>query len=100
MTIDREVWLLCLVSANRAFPNLSVLGIFTTEEAATSILRTLPRENCYNLYKASIDQFVGFFNKNGKLQDGMGQLWHEHFVPEGTGWQLLDSDDEAPPSSE
>lgn len=100
MTSEREAWLLCLVSADRSFPNLSVLGIYTTEEAATSVLRTLPRENRYNLYRAPVDKFFGFFTEGGELKDGMGQLWHEHFVPGGTGWELLDSNFESQPSME
>lgn len=90
MSNQVEVWLLCLISDRGTFPNLSVLGVFATKERAEQTLRTLPRDNRYNLYRAYIDTFCGFFTKDAKLKDGMGQLYHEHYEPDGLMWDVLD----------
>lgn len=74
-----EVWLLCLASDTARFPNLSVLGVFTTRDKAMEVLSTLPKENEYLLYQTPLDSFIGHYLKTGKLKDGMGQLRHEHF---------------------
>lgn len=83
MTGSSEVWLLCLVTKRPIFPNLSVLGVYTTQAKAEEAQKTLPKDKYYMLYRVPVDQFVGHIKKNGDLQDGMGQLWHHHFEPEG-----------------
>jgi len=77
---ESHVWLICLVGRTR-FPNLSVLGVYTAKEKLFEAMRSLPRESTYNLYKVPLDQFVGFWDKNGQLQDGMGRLRHWHLTP-------------------
>lgn len=79
-----EVWLLCLATNKHVFPNLSVIGIYTTRLGAQDILKTLPAQKRYLLYRIPLDQFLGHITKNGDLQDGMGKFPHEHFEPEDT----------------
>lgn len=79
---DKNVWLLCLTTGKPTFPNLSVLGVFTTRKKAEDTLQRLPSSQTYILYRAPIDEFFGYLGKDGMLKDGMGQLQHHHFAPE------------------
>lgn len=93
MTPGREpgfVWVVCLCGKR---PDLSILGVYTTEEAMIEALKPLPRENWYNLYKVPLNQFLGFWHKDGRLLDGMGRLWHHHLLPpepENDTWLYVD----------
>lgn len=94
--VDRavqEIWLLCLMGVPEL--GMTVLGAYTSEEKMFEVLRTLPRENPYNMYRVPLDQFLGYWHKGtGKLLDGMGRLDHCHFFPPDeesqSGWSLVD----------
>lgn len=79
--MSADVWLLCMTSERHVFPNLSVLGVFSSKQKALDTLATLPPHTTYILYHTPMDTFLGFFTKSGTLKDGMGQLQHEHFDP-------------------
>lgn len=79
---EKNVWLLCLVIGKSPCSDLSVLGVFSTRKKAEDTLERLPSSQTYILYRAPIDEFFGYFRKDGVLKDGMGQLQHYHFEPE------------------
>ena len=97
MTDTGRVWLVCLVGGKN-FPNLSVLGVYTSDKEMLSAVLALPRENHYNLYEAPVNKFLGYRHKSGQLLDGMGRLRHEHLFPpdqaerEGihSGWESIE----------
>lgn len=76
---EKSVWLLCLSTGKPIFPNLSVLGVFSTRERAEETLQGLPLGETYILYRAPIDEFFGYVGRDGLVKDGMGQLQHHHF---------------------
>jgi hypothetical protein len=76
------VYLLAAVPGGNKFPNLHIVGIFSTRAKALETLRTTPRTHAFILYEAPIDRFLGFVDKSGRLLDGMGRLHHEHFLPD------------------
>jgi hypothetical protein len=76
------MYLLAAVPGGARFPNLHIVGIFSTRAKAIETLRDMPRDHAFTLYEAPVDCFLGFIDKSGHLLDGMGRLRHEHFLPE------------------
>lgn len=76
------VYILAAAPGGVRFPNLFVVGVFSTRCKALETLRATPRHHDLVLYEAPLDRFLGFIDGSGRLLDDMGKLPHEHFLPD------------------
>lgn len=76
------VYLLAATTGGAKFPNLHIIGVFSSRQKAIETLRAVPRNHAFILYEAPIDRFWGFIDQSGRLLDGMGSLPHKHYLPE------------------
>ena len=73
-----NVWVIFITIKGNRFPNFFPIGVYSTEAKAKEQLKTLSKDNNYQLFKFPIDEFFGYFNKNGELV-GMDKVNHGHY---------------------
>ena len=72
------VWGIFVANGTGRFPNFFPVGIYSSHKKAEQELENLPRNKNYQLLRLPIDNFFGYFNKNGDLV-GMDAIHHEHY---------------------
>lgn len=83
MITRMNVWVIFVTKNGNRFPNFFPIGVYSTEAKAKEQLEKLPKDNNYQLFKFPVDEFFGYFNKNGELvgMDGLNH-WNYHYKDE------------------